>query len=275
YGQSKYDDHRSPSVSFTAGQAFLDGRLHVVGSAEYMENDGQLSQSSREWGRSNRSVLSRPPTPGLPTQFMVENARFLDRGFGGGTRFGSPLAGYQFGPGGTVLPFNYGDNARPNTVFAIGGDGDVIGPDANITPEIKRKSFYGRATYDLNDSTKVYFDALLAQSDIRSNGAMATYNLTISNDNAFLPDAMRTILDDAGLTSFQMRRLDGEMGYWGTEIETKVGRYGAGIEGELGDNWSWDAFVQYSRTDYRRDNINNSILERVTLGADAVVNPDT
>src|SRR5690606_9226497 len=158
YGQSKYDDHRSPAVSFTAGQAFLDGRLHVVGSAEYMENDGQLSQSSREWGRSNLSVLSRPPTPGLPTPFMVRNARFLDRGFGGVTRFGSPLAGYQFGPGGTVLPCNYRDNARPNTVFAIGGDGDVIGPDANITPEIKRKSFFGRATFDLNDSTKVYVD---------------------------------------------------------------------------------------------------------------------
>src|SRR5690606_35584871 len=148
HGQSKYDDHRSPSVTFTAGHAFLDGRLHLVGSAEYMENDGQLSQSSREWGRSNLSVLSRPPTPGQPTQFMVQTARFLDRSFGGVTRFGSPaaVAGIQFGAGGTVLPFEYVGNARPNTVFAIGGDGDVIGPDANITPEIERKSFYGRAT---------------------------------------------------------------------------------------------------------------------------------
>src|SRR5690606_9929976 len=108
--------------------------------------------------------------------------------------------------------------------------GDVIGPDANITPEIKRKSFYGRATYDLNDSTKVYVDALLAQSDVLSNGAMATYNLTIRNDNAFLPAAMRTIMDNAGQTSFTMSRLDGETGYWGTEIENKVARYGAGIE---------------------------------------------
>jgi outer membrane receptor protein involved in Fe transport len=280
YGQSKYDDHRSPAVSLTAGHAFLDGSLHVVASAEVFKNDGQLSQSSREWGRSNLAVLSNtafPGTPGAPRQITVENARFLDRTFGGVTRFNSNPAvrGVQFGPGGTVLPFTYGTNATAGSVFAIGGDGDVIGPDANITPEIERRSFYGRTTYDLSDSISVYVDALVAQSNIVSDGAMGTYNLTIRNDNAFLPGAMRTLMTNAGLTTFQMSRLDGETGYWGTEIETLVGRYSAGVNGSFGDGWSWDAFVQYSRTDYRRDNLNNTINERVTLGADAVINPAT
>lgn len=280
YGQSKYDDHRSPAVSLTAGRAFLDGSLHVVASAEYFKNEGQLSQSSREWGRSNLAVLSNtayPGTPGAPRQITVENARFLDRTFGGVTRFNSNAAvrGVQFGPGGTVLPFTYGTNAAAGSVFAIGGDGEVIGPDANISPEIERRSFYGRTTYDLSDSVSIYVDALVAQSNIVSDGALATYNLTIRNDNAFLPAAMRTRMTNAGLTSFQMSRLDGESGYWGTEIETLVGRYSTGVNGRFGDGWTWDAFVQYSRTDYRRDNINNSIPERVTLGADAIMNPST
>jgi iron complex outermembrane receptor protein len=280
YGQSTYDDHRSPAVSLTAGHAFLDGRLHTVASAEFFSNDGQLSQSSREWGRSNLAVLSNtafPGTPGAPRQITVENARFLDRSFGGVTRFNSNPAvrGIQFGPGGTVLPFTYGANASAGSVFAIGGDGDAIGPDANISPEIERRSFFGRATYDLSDSLSIYADALVAQTDIVSNGAMATYNLTIRNDNAFLPAAMRTIMSNAGLTTFQMSRLDGETGYWGTEIETLVGRYSAGINGRFGNGWTWDAFVQHSRTDYRRDNLNNTINARVPLGVDAVIDPST
>lgn len=280
YGQSKYDDHRSPAVSLTAGHAFLDGSLHVVASAEFFKNEGQLSQSSREWGRSNLAVLSNtafPGTPGAPRQIAAENARFLDRTFGGVTRFNSNAAvrGVQFGPGGTVLPFTYGTNAAAGSVFAIGGDGDAIGQDANISPEIERKSFYGRTTYDVSDSLSIYVDALVAQSNIVSDGNLATYNLTIRNDNVFLPAAMRTRMSNAGLTTFQMSRLDGETGYWGTEIETLVGRYSTGVNGEFGDGWSWDAFVQYSRTDYRRDNLNNSIPDRVVLGADAVVNPST
>ena len=278
YGQSRYGDHHSPAVSLTAGHAFLDKRLHIVASAEVFSNDGQLSQSSRDWGRSNLAVLSNtafPGMPGAPRQITVENARFLDRSFGGVTRFNSNAAvrGKQFGPGGTVLPFTYGTNAAAGNVFAIGGDGDVIGPDANISPEIKRKSFFGRTTYDLSDSLSIYADALLAQSNIVSDGAMATYNLTIRNTNPFLPADMRTSMNSAGLTTFQMSRLDGESGYWGTEIETLVGRYSAGVNGKFGDGWSWDAFVQHSRTDYHRDNLNNSITARVTLGADAVINP--
>lgn len=280
YGQSKYDDHRSPAVSLTAGRAFLDGRLHAVASAEYFKNDGQLSQSSRAWGRSNIAVMSNtafPGTPGAPRQITVENARFLDRTFGGVTRFNSNAAvrGVQFGPGGTVLPFTYGTNATAGSVFAIGGDGDVIGPDANISPEIERRSFYGRTTYDLSDSISIYADALVARSNIVSDGNLSTYNLTIRNDNVFLPAAMRTLMNDAGLTTFQMSRLDGESGYWGTEIETLVGRYSAGVNGRFGDGWTWDSFVQYSRTDYRRDNLHNSIPARVTLGADAVIDPST
>jgi outer membrane receptor protein involved in Fe transport len=280
YGQSKYSDHRSPAVSLTAGQAFFDKRLHVVASAEFFKNDGQLSQSSRAWGRSNLAVLSNtafPGTPGAPRQITAENARFLDRTFGGVTRFNSNAAvrGKQFGPGGTVLPFAYGTNAATGNVFAIGGDGDVIGPDANISPEIKRKSFFGRTTYDLSDSLSIYADALVAQSNIVSDGAMATYNLTIRNTNPFLPAAMRTLMSNAGLTTFQMSRLDGETGYWGTRIETLVGRYSAGVNGRFGDGWTWDAFIQKSRTDYHRDNLNNSITERVTLGADVAINPAT
>jgi outer membrane receptor protein involved in Fe transport len=185
------------------------------------------------------------------------------------------VLGLQFGPGGTVLPFTYGTNARPGSVFAIGGDGDVIGPDANISPQIERASFFGRATYDLSDTTSVYADALIAHSSILSDGAMATFNLTIRNDNAFLPADMRTRLTEAGLTQFTMGRLDGENGYWTADIETSVERYGAGIDGQIGEGWNWDAFVQYSRTHYHRDNLNNSVNDRVTRGADAVINPAT
>ena len=230
YGQSTHNDHHSPGFSLTGGRAFLDGRLHIVASGEYFSNDGQLSQASRDWGDDNIAVLAVPAgTPGS-RQITVANARFLDRTFGGAIRFGTatpaPLRGIQFGPGGAVQPFTYGANAVAGSVFAIGGDGDVIGPDANITPEIERQSFFGRATYEINDSISVYADALLAQSNILSDGAMATYNLTIRSDNPFLPQAVRTIMSNNNIASFNMSRLDGENGYWTADIQTDVERYG-------------------------------------------------
>lgn len=276
YGRSTYGDVSSPAASLSVGHAFVDGRFHVVGALDYYENHGQLSQSSRPWGRDSYGVITNPN--GLPTRIVSPNVRFSQLTNGGVAALNNipALRGIQFGPGGTVLPFNYGTYV--GTMFMIGGDGGTMAGDANVLPEIGRKAAFTRASFDINERLSVFADALYADIDAYSDSAYAVSNrapLPIRIDNAFLPQQVRDIMTANGVTTFNMGRVVVEEGKTNTTQDSKVQRYGLGIKGEIGETWHWDAAVQESINDYRREDGNNQIVRRYNLGIDSVINPAT
>lgn len=280
YGQSKYDDIRSPAVSLAAGRAFLDGRLHVVASADYFRNSGQLAQSSRPWGRDDYAVLTNPAYPGTPgaTRFIISpDARFSQMTLGGVTALNSipALQNIQFGPGGTVLPFARGTNV--GSTYMTGGDGGTLSATSNIAPRIERISGFGRVRFELSETTTVHADALYSRADIFSDGTTATDNgnIAIRADNAFLPAAVRNILIANNRTSFNIGRIGGEEGAFVNDIENEVQRYGFGIDGAIGSRWKWNASAQISRVRYYREDGNNRNNARFNLGVDSVINPAT
>ncbi|ODP36285.1 TonB-dependent receptor domain-containing protein [Sphingomonas turrisvirgatae] len=280
YGISTYGDVATPGASLTAGRAFADGRLHVVASADYFRNGGQLWQSSRPWARGGYAILTNPAypgTPGAPRQLILPDARFTQMTLGGVTARNSPAAlrGLQFGPGGTVLPFNYGTSI--GSVYMAGGDGASLSDTSNILPVLERVSGYGRITFDVSDEISVYADALVSRADIFSDGTTATDNgnLVIRRDNAFLPSQVRNILLANNLTQFSMGRVAGEDGPFTNTVDNTVQRYGFGIDGKIGASWKWNAFVQLSRNDYYREDGNNRNDPRFLLGLDSVINPAT
>jgi outer membrane receptor protein involved in Fe transport len=274
YGRSTYGDVSSPAASVAAGHAFADGRLHLVGALDYYENHGQLSQSSRPWGRNSTALITNPNGP--PNRLQADNARYSQLTNGGVAALNNipALRGIQFGPGGTVLPFNYGTSV--GTMFMIGGDGGSMAGDANVLPEIGRKAGFTRATFDINDKLSVYADALYADIDAFSDSAYAVSNrapLSIRIDNAFLPQQVSAIMAANNVNTFTMGRIVEEEGKTNTTIDNKVQRYGLGIKGEITDTWHWDAAVQESRNDYHREDGNNQIVRRYNLGIDSVINP--
>ncbi len=278
YGESTYGDIESPGASLTTGRAFLDGRLHVVASADYFRNDGQLAQDSRPWARGDYAILTNPAfpgTPGAPRQIIAPNARFSQMTFGGVTARNSipALRNLQFGPGGTVLPFVNGTNV--GNVYMTGGDGASLSSTSNILPELERYSAYGRVTFDATDAISLYADALYSNADIFSDGTTATDNGTIliQRDNAFLPQQIGDILDANAATSFRIGRVAGEDGAFTNIVRNTVQRYGFGVDARFSDAWRASAFVQLSRTRYDRDDGNNRIEARWLLGLDSVIDP--
>ncbi len=275
YGMSSYDDVKTTAVSLTGGHAFMDGRLHVVGSADYYDNRGQLRQASRPWGRDDYALITNPDGP--PNQIRAAHTRFSQLTNGGVATLNNipALRGIQFGPGGTVLPFNYGTSV--GSTFMIGGDGGTMAGDANILPEIGRKSAFTRITFDVSDSVSVYADALYAKTDAFSDSAYPVNRspIVIQRDNAFLPQQVADIMDANGVTTFSMGRIVEEAGKTNTSIENTIERYGLGIEGRFGNGWIWDASLQLSRNDYYRADGNNQHLRRYALGVDSVIDPDT
>lgn len=275
YGMSRYEDVETTAVSLAGGHAFMGGRLHVVGAVDYYDNRGQLRQASRPWGRNDYALITNPDGP--PSQIRASNTRFSQLTNGGVASLNNipELRGIQFGPGGTVLPFNYGTSV--GSTFMIGGDGGSMADDANILPEIGRKSAFTRMTFDVSDSVSIHADALYAKSDAFSDSAFPVNRtpIAIRRDNAFLPQQVADIMDANGVSTFNMGRIVEEAGKTNTSIENTVQRYGFGIEGSFGEGWNWDASVQFSRNDYYRADGNNQHLRRYSLGVDSVIDPVT
>ncbi|WP_109806217.1 TonB-dependent receptor domain-containing protein [Sphingosinithalassobacter portus] len=277
YGQSTYDDHYKPAVSLAVGKAF--GNFHFVASGDYFRDSGQLAQESRPWARGDYAVLTNPAypgTPGAPRLVIAPNARFSQMTTGGVTLLNSipALQNIQFGPNGTVLPFNRG--TLVGSTYMSGGDGGTLSATSNISPVIERATGFGRLSYDVSDSVTLYADALYSRADIFSDGTTATdRNLVIQRDNAFLPEPIRDILIANNRTSFSIGRIGAEEGAFTNTVDNTVQRYGLGANGEFGNGWHWDVSAQFSRVRYYREDGNNRNNARYSLGVDSVINPAT
>jgi outer membrane receptor protein involved in Fe transport len=276
YGQTTHDDHHQPGASLAAGKSFIDDRLHIVAAGDYYKNTGQLDQSRRDWGRNNYAVLNNPaytPTNGQPQRLILPGSTTSQLTYGGVTALNSipALRGLQFGPGGTVLPYTYGTNVGSS--FMTGGDGATPMESANISPRYKRYAGFGKATFDITDTTSIYADILWSRSkafvDQLPNPDAGT--LVIRRDNAFLPTAVRSLIPANGTLS--IGRINGEDGVFNTETISTVRRYGFGVDGKLGGGWEWGAFAQLSRNSYARDDNNNRINANFLKAVDAVISP--
>ncbi|MFV3075357.1 TonB-dependent receptor plug domain-containing protein [Niveispirillum fermenti] len=277
YSQSKYDDHHKPAASVAVGKAF--GRLHLVAAGDYFKDDGQLAQASRPWARGGYAIMTNPAagTPGQTRQVIAPDARFSQMTLGGVTASNSiaALRNLQFGPGGTVLPFNRGTYV--GSTYMSGGDGASLSDTSNISPEIERGTGFARLSFDATEDVSFFADALYSRADIFSDGTTATDNgnITIQRDNAFLPSQIRDILVANNQSNFRIGRVGAEEGAFTNSVENTIQRYGLGANGRFGDGWRWDASAQFSRVRYYREDGNNRNNNRFNLGVDSVINPAT
>ncbi len=278
YGQTTHNDHYQPGASLAVGKAVLDGRLHLVAAGDFFRNTGQLDQSTRDWGDDDYALLTNPAytaANGQPQRLILPGSTVSQMTYGGVTAINSipALRGIQFGPNGTVLPYNYGMNV--GTTFMTGGDGAVPMATANITPRYTRYSGFGKATFDISETTSIYADVLWARSeayaDQLENPDPGT--LVIRRDNAYLPMSVRNLIPVGG--TLTMGRLNSEDGVFNTSTITTVRRYGFGIEGRFSNNWNWNAYTQLTRNSYERDDANNRITANWLKAVDAIVSPTT
>lgn len=289
YGQTIYDDHHRPAISGAWGTSLLSDRLHLTVAADYMRNSGQTSQAARPWGDDQTALLTNPAstaTNGIPRLLISDNARFTNMTAGGTITRATGLTlaqrlgfaagtGVQFDTNGNPIPFNYGTNI--GGTFMTGGDGDQVTDGGNIMPEIERVTAYGGLRFDVTDNVTLFADALYARVDSLSDLTPNPDNgsIVVRNDNAFLATSVRDAMTAAGLTSFNMGRMNYEDGISLFDSFTEVRRYTFGAEGRFGDNWTWDISAQIGRNKYEQISYNNRIADRWTLGLDSVINPAT
>lgn len=274
YGAAEEGDAGDTRFAFAAGDNFLAGRGHVLFAAEYQKNEGIADQKDRDWGARRWGVIRNPadtgPNDGIPARLIRPDAGLTIATEGGLILGPGPVANLQFTPDGGLAPFELGSIVSPP--YMIGGDGANFGQYAALLQPYERKNAFMSAKLDLTDSVRVFFEGGYALTDGHSNvvQSFALGNLLIRADNAFLPEELRTLLQDNGIAAFAMGRLNTDMGFITTDREQRMRRAVLGLAGDFGAGWSWETYVQYGEANTTEHLTNNFMPARFALAADAV-----
>lgn len=277
-GISSRGDNAETSLTATWGKDFADGRGHFVLSGEYFDSKGILDQQDRPWGAQGWQVFVNPlytPTNGQPARILSANVHQSNRTEGGLILTPGPLYRLQFNPGGTVSPFVTGSYL--GSTYMVGGDGINQGRYISLVTPLRRQNLYALFNYNLADNIQLSLEGSYARSTSR-NETTASFNLspyTITQQNAFLPATILSTMQLNGISQFQMGRINTDFGYITTDIDAKVYRGVAALDGSLGDNWRWSAYYTYGETRRSDKSLDNVVNARLAAAIDSVRDPLT
>jgi iron complex outermembrane recepter protein len=181
-GISTYGDLPTYLGQLSFGKSFMDGRLHVVVSGEYFNQDGLDGDrpTGRDWYDRPVGRIANPnfsatlnPATGLPIngpRFFLANDIRSSVGAPGGVIVGAsgvlttgPLAYTRFLPGGATTTYNPG--TFTGSAFQSGGDGGRV--NASLVPNQERYNVFAGINYEFSDSLSMHADFIHARTHIR------------------------------------------------------------------------------------------------------------
>ncbi len=286
-GITNYGDDPSYKVSLTTGTEFGGGRGHILLSGEHAWNKGIYGASEQRgkfWGYDTAHLFENPAW-GTGAGQSPTNPRWLLRNqvstllaTPGGIITAGPLKGTQFDPNGNPFPYLYG--GLVNSQFTAGGDwksSDATFYNQTLSNKVSRQAYFGRVSYDITDTTSVFFNLLHSASYgyARSKLDDQLGNMTIKADNAFLNPTVLARMVALGQTQFTMGSFNLDMPPIQTDNYRNLWSYSAGIEGEVSafnTDWQWNAYGQYGLA---RSDLSGRVLNLVNFrrAFDAVRNP--
>ena len=279
-GDSQHGGFKERLFSLTAGTNFAQDRGNVAISIEHSEQDPLWFP--QRFGNQNYATVLTPG--GKYDGLLLPNARNYIYTTGGAfsTAFTDdgdpdprvPSQRYVFNRDGSVRKQRF-DGIYDNRNNCQDCDG-LTNNETQLQPDYKRTTFSSVASFDINQDNRLYFEGMYSKVDSKTFGSAAfaganNYHI-IEKDNAYIrPDLAAVIAD---MDYLRMTRDDLDSGLRGEDTDRQTFRVVFGAEGALGDSgWLYDASVNYGRTQERRQNLNNRIMERFYAGLDAVVDP--
>lgn len=274
-GISSRSDGESRKFTLAWGTPLADDRVHLVGSFEYYKSDGVLNTAKRHWDDAHFDVIPNPtPNDGRPANLWRSNVRTSDMTYGGLIR-STALRGTQFLPGGATAPFTYGTEVSAATM--VGGDG-FWEPRGNVIAPLETKSAFLHGTIEASDAVSLFFEGAYANSKSSYNGSPGSYSgtqaFTIFNDNAFLPQTIRSQMATLNIASFSLGRMSRD---WGSNIgrsDTQTIRGAVGFNADLG-SWKIDGSYDVGVTIAKVRNDRSPVQTNVFNAVDAVISPVT
>lgn len=280
-GVSSRGDAPNALASFAWGQSFLDHKLHLVVSGEYFKMKGidVNDDTHRSWYEQAAGRIANPNPNGTPGIILVDDIR-SSVGYPGGFITFAPgngaLQGITFLPGGALGAFDRGTTT--GSAFQSGGSGARV--NASLVPHQDRYSFFAGMQYDVSDGLSLTADAMASQSHTLQRAFVepetgAASQFTIFRDNAFMPAALKALMQTNNLASVTVGRYEADFPPVQLEYLTRLERFSARLDGRLAAGWTWDLGAAFNRTDQRAVEGNDVISRNLYAAADAVVDPMT
>lgn len=262
-GITTYGDGPSWKASLSAGAAFAGGRGHVIVSGEISDRSGIYGFGGRKWVDRGWMVINNPAytaTNGQPERLLLPR---VGNGTAtvGGIITNTALKGIEFGPGGSTRQFNFGD--LTSGPFVVGGDwqDSQVLRFTSLDQEAKRKSLFGRASFDITSNINAFVQVSWNSTDTRS-WALRTFsigNVIVKSGNPFIPASVQSRMTGLGISQFTLGTFHGDIPPITFEGGRTVQRYVAGLNGKFdisGHHWSWDAYYQKGITNSSETGLN-------------------
>jgi len=243
---------RSASLSGGFGDLGTD-RYNVFGALDVQKTD-RLASSQRkfmqEYSLPDRlspqlSSYSFPANVDLTSaQLATLNQSSYLKGSGpGGTWAPSPGRRVNFGKDSCV-------DGSPNVVRPLGPGGtegcsfNYMG-DSEVYPDAKKRSFIGRATFQVTEADQVFAEVLLSKAETSYAASPATSgSINGASTGIYLPADLQTKTGITTPVNFRFRLSDA--GRRTSEVTSKASRFVLGATGKVGD-WEYDTAYNHSQ----------------------------
>ena len=282
-GFAQENGYKNDKYQASYGFNFDNDRGNIAFAAEYSSQES-LNALDNPWTATPYRNMSFESIMGyersedqlnstaFPDNFYTANAGYYTLNnagvFGDNTK--------TFNPDGSIRDIYIGDQV--DGAFCANCDSFNLRQFTQLQPEFDRTNLNVKGNYEINDDTTVYAQAKYARTRAITMGQPAFFygdaETTIYRNNAFLDDSVAAYMDENELNSIQLNRMMTDLGRRTEADERETYRYVLGIEGYIGDEWSYEAFVNYGKTELERENRNNLVLQNFDNALNAIDDGD-
>ncbi|HEX5787435.1 MAG TPA: TonB-dependent receptor, partial [Woeseiaceae bacterium] len=273
YGESSEGDGEEILFDFTAGHNFADGNGNFMIHLGYSDQEG-LDNGLRPFSDDSYAsmvVAQGSSDPADLYTVVLNRSTVQPRGQIG---VGSPNQTFVFTDDGTgLIPF---DSSIQDAPYRF-DPREFDGAQDNLAAPVQRLTTAARATYEFNPHFRTFLDMNYGRVDSTGSNTFHPYVSTfdfgigISQrqeiesrlvnpadgtvtivQNPFLPQEvfdLATDEDGDGLRDISYAKRVVEFGNRRTEIERQQFRIVLGTEGDINDNWAYDLYYSYGRSD--------------------------
>ena len=245
YGEADAGGEIENRFNFTAGGDFADGRGNAVVQATYTDQGGLLSRQRENTQIDDVAECAITGVPGTCQNSLAPAfSSFSEYG-----RFFVPSTGESFtvsegtGANGTVVPWDTAQFGFNRQHFR------------RYTVPTERYLVSTLLDYQVSDGVNTFVEATFAQTRTESelepfphsNSDLGIAGIPV--DNPFVPQAIRDAVLAAGDDVVEYFRRTTELGQRGATATRNTYRILAGLEGDVAENYNWQAYFGFGRMD--------------------------
>ncbi|HEU0096994.1 MAG TPA: TonB-dependent receptor, partial [Rhizomicrobium sp.] len=303
-------EHRQTKMEGSWGTSFDNDRGHVILSGAYTMSPDAVFQGQAGWWNNttlvqNPGATSTNGQPIFVHQSHTGNAQYTQGGLitgntaggAGSTLAANGLRGTQFtGANGTPAPFNFGTLYNGSTCYNGCTATDLTNPNryAFLAVPYHQSTIFGYGSYQVTPNIKASLQLNYGLNSEESTAALRLSANTIAADNAFLdptiaarfgtltyptgvqnrPAQTLTVgtqnINNIDTSNLTYKNICNAVGQPCNQNNRALMRAVFSLDGTLGDDWSWNAYVQHGNIRERQHIYNNTSTTRYNFAVDAV-----